>query len=142
MLLGAATALGLALTPWLGAVGRIGAVVLAVPVVVLVVANELLGSDDAGAPTGTPLDSPVLLMVPAGYLILLFGTRRSAKWAWRGSWFVFGLAAVLSLLIMVTPTPPISDSLMANRMVYGALMAAALAVVLERGRHATGTGLG
>lgn len=146
VLLGAATLLGLALTPWLGAMGRIGAVMLAVPVVILLVANELLGSDYAGAPTGTALDIPVLLLVPAGHLTLLFGALRSAGWARRGAWAVFALTAALSLLIMIVPTPPISDSLMADRMVYGSLLVAALitaaiAVLLERGRHATGTGL-
>ncbi|WP_156376743.1 hypothetical protein [Yonghaparkia sp. Root332] len=146
LLLGAATLLGLALMPRLGAMGRTGAVMLAAPIGTLLVANELLGSDYAGAPTGTALDVPVLLLVPAGHLTLLFGALRSAGWARRGAWAIFALTAALSLLIMIVPTPPISDFLMADRTVYGALliaalMTAAIAILLERGRHATGTGL-
>ncbi|GAA1684923.1 hypothetical protein GCM10009792_00940 [Microcella alkalica] len=147
ILLGSASVLGLVLFRWLDTIGRIGAVMLAVPVVVLTVANQLLGSDFAGAPTGTPLDYPVLLLVPAGHLTLLFGALRSAGWGHRGSWLVFALTAALSLVIMIVPTPPISDSLLANRIVSGALMTAALmtaaiAVLLERGRRASSTGLG
>lgn len=123
-----AAALGLALTPVLGVMGRIGAPVLAIPVAVLIV-NDLRTPEPGPGSTGAlSLDLLLSMMVPAGYFVLLFGALRAAGWARAGSAIVLGVAAALSAALWLLPTSPLTDVQMSGRMVAHGLLNAGIIV--------------
>ena len=129
IVMGVSTAVGLALVPVLGRMGRIGAIVLATSVAIFVIGNAVRpGGYFAGNPTDTPLDPLLALLVVAGYFTLLFGALQRAGWAWIGAHVVGGTALVLVVLLLVVPAGPLSIEQLAERVVYGALLAAGAAV--------------
>ncbi len=132
--------LGLVLTPVLTVTGRIGAVVLAIPVITLL-AIDLATSAPGPASTGTiPLDMLLSVMIPAGYLVLLFGALRAAGWGRSGSVVALGVAVACSIVIWVVPISPLADVDMADRLVAHGLinagvLTAGLAVLIELTRR-------
>jgi len=142
---GVGALLGVALIPLLDRLGRVGAILFAVAVVFYTVGNGLGLGNHPNLPTGTPLDIPFALLMPAGYLILLMGALRSAGWIRRGAIMVAAAAVVFVITTVVAPPGPwaLPVDQMANRMVYGSLFAVAAAVaiisaLIERGKHDLG----
>lgn len=140
LILGVASAVGVVALPVLGAMGRTGAIVLAVPVVVFSVSDALRDTDYPGAPTGTGLDVLLALMIPAGYFILLFGALRTAGRSRRGSPMVAVFAAAATAILYAVPSGPLTDVEMSSRMVQHGLFivgvgVAALATLIEFARR-------
>lgn len=142
---GVGALLGVALIPLLDRLGRVGAIMFAVAVVFYTVGNGLGLGTHPNYPTGTPLDIPFALLMPAGYLILLMGALRSAGWIRRGAIVVAAAAIALVIITVVAPPGPwaLPVDQMANRMVYGSLFAVAAVVAIiaagvERGRRNLG----
>jgi len=140
VVLATGSVLGLVMIPVLTLMGRIGAVVLAIPVITLL-ALDLTTSNPGPASTGAiPLDMLLSLMVPAGYLVLLFGALRAAGWGLSGSAVALGVAVACSIMIGVVPISPLADTEMADRLVAHGLInvgviTAVLAVLIELTRR-------
>jgi hypothetical protein len=136
IIIAAASALALAVMPALTLMGRIGAIMLAVPVATLL-ALDLASSDSNPATTGfIPLDMLLSVMIPAGYFVLLFGALRAAGWGFAGSGVALGVAIISSIVIWVVPSSSLSDLEMADRLVAHGLInvgvvTALLALLLE-----------
>jgi len=137
-LLGAAAAVGVLLIPISTPMGRVGALVLAVPAATFAVAGAIAPQPDRGTVTGIiALDIVFTFMIPAGYFILLFGALRAAGWARIGSRVVAVAAvaavaaATLAVVLFVVPTGPLEDIGMSQRMVaHGLIITGAIVAVL------------
>lgn len=144
IILAVGSLLGLVLTPMLTLMGRIGAVVLAIPVITLL-ALDLASSGPGPASTGIiPLDMLLSAMVPAGYLVLLFGALRAAGWGLSGSAVALGVALACSVVIWMVPISPLADIEMADRLVAHGLInagviTAAIALLIELTRRRSAT---
>lgn len=133
--------LGLVMFPVLTLMGRIGAVMLAIPVVTLLAIDFATPDHPGPASTGAiPLDMLLSVMIPAGYLVLLFGALRAAGWGRSGSVVALGVAVACSIVIWVVPISPLADVDMADRLVAHGLinagvLTAGLAVLIELTRR-------
>lgn len=134
---GISALLGLALLPVLDRMGRIGAVVLAVPVVTFAVTDAVSSATTIPASTGSfEVDALLQLLLPVGWFLLLFGALRRAGWARRGSLLVLVAALVLSAAVFLIPSGDLPVEDMADRIVYHGLLnvgvvVAAIAALME-----------
>lgn len=139
---GVGAVFGMALIPLLDRLGRVGAILFAFAVAFYTVGNGLGLGDHPNFPTGTALDIPFALLMPAGYLVLLMGALRSAGWVRQGAIVVAVAASACVVITVVAPPGPwaLPVDQMANRIVYGSLFAVAavvaiMAALIERVRH-------
>jgi len=139
--LGAVAVVGLLVMPFMGAVGRVGAVLMAVPAAVLAIARAIAEKPSEGPATGSaPLDIVLMVMIPAGYFMVLFGALRAARWSHIGSRVVAVCAVLLAAMPIVVPTGGLTDVEIAQRVVPHTLIivgavVAIVAVVIETVRH-------
>ena len=141
---GAVVSVGVLLTPFLTAMGRVGAVVLAVGAAGLAIGRAVSAEPGVGPAFGNgAMDSALMLLIPSGYFLLLFGVLRAKGWSRLGSRVAAIAASTLTIVIFIVPNEPLADVDMADRLVtHGLIIVGAIvaivAVMIEFARHQLG----
>jgi hypothetical protein len=138
---GGVVAVGVILTPLLTAMGRVGAIMLAVGAIGLAIGRAVSAEPGLGPAFGNGgIDSTLMFLIPSGYFVLLFGALRAMRWSRVGALVVAATASVLTVALFVVPSPPLADIDMGHRLVTHGLfivgsIVGIIAVIIEIARH-------
>lgn len=138
-LVGVAAVVGVLVTPLLTTMGRVGGVLFAVGFFGVLIGRAVTASSGPAFGNGM-IDTALMLLIPSGYFILLFGALRAAGWARIGFRVVAVAATTLAIVLFIVPSGPLTDVDMGNRMAsHGLINVAAvvgiIAVVIESVRR-------
>ena len=140
-LFGGVVTVGVLLTPFLSAMGRVGAIMLAVGTAGVAIGRSLSAQSGGGpAFDNGMIDSALMLLIPSGYFVLLFGVLRAMNWSRMGSVVVAVAAIALTVVMFAVPSPPVADVDMGLRFVTHGLfivgsIVGIIAVMIEFVRH-------